>query len=243
MPRANGEAIVTKYRLSHVTALTLVWALGGCADMQGALMDLGEAGQGAAGSVTNAGGEPVAVETAPGASGSGMGGAAALPPGAPEAPTGEATAVPLQPGAGADAGTSSEEPDFNDPATAAPADAGSEAVAEPPEPDPVEPPVVAEPDPEEPPVVPPSFQADVWPIFIANCSTCHTTLRRGGHSVGSPVLATADADARRLGVTLIERLDGGGMPPRCSGSPGDVGCIAVADLAMIQLWIDTGMAP
>jgi hypothetical protein len=56
-------------------------------------------------------------------------------------------------------------------------------------------------------------------------------------------LAIADADARRLGATLVERLDGGGMPQGCNGSPGDPGCIAIADLALVQLWLDTGMAP
>ena len=114
-------------------------------------------------------------------------------------------------------------------------------------PDPAPPiidPPATDPPPAEPPQEPvPSFEADVWPIFMAGCGTCHTTLRRGGHSVGSPTLATALADARRLGGTLSERLDGGGMPPACSGSPGDVGCISVTDLATIRLWVGTGMAP
>jgi hypothetical protein len=103
--------------------------------------------------------------------------------------------------------------------------------------------------PVDPPVDPPveepatSFAADVWPIFMTNCTPCHSTLNRGGHSVGSAMLAIADADARRLGATLVERLDGGGMPQGCDGLPGDPGCIAIADLALVQLWIDTGMAP
>jgi hypothetical protein len=101
----------------------------------------------------------------------------------------------------------------------------------------------------EEPVDPPpdpevaSFELDVWPIFQTNCGPCHTELGRGGHLVGSPTLEVADADARRLGATLIERLDGGGMPPACTGVPGDPNCIAVADLATIQLWLDTGLAP
>jgi len=88
-----------------------------------------------------------------------------------------------------------------------------------------------------------SFELDVWPIFQANCTPCHTELGRGGHNVGSPTLAIADADARRLGATLIQRLDGGGMPPACTGVPGDPNCIAVEDLATIQSWLDTGLAP
>lgn len=89
----------------------------------------------------------------------------------------------------------------------------------------------------------PSFERDVWPIFQSQCSPCHTTLGRGGHVVGSADLATAFADATRLGTTLIDRLDGGGMPPACTGQPGDPGCISVDDLPLIQLWIDTGMSP
>jgi hypothetical protein len=101
------------------------------------------------------------------------------------------------------------------------------------------------PPPDEPPPPPPApgFEANVWPIFQANCSPCHTTNRFGGHSVGSADLSVAFADATRLGQTLIVRLDGGGMPLGCAGEPGDEGCIAVADLATIQAWIDGGMAP
>ena len=101
------------------------------------------------------------------------------------------------------------------------------------------------PPPDEPPPPPPApgFEANVWPIFQANCSPCHTTNRFGGHSVGSADLSVAFADATRLGQTLILRLDGGGMPLGCAGQPGDEGCIAVNDLAAIQAWIDGGMAP
>lgn len=88
-----------------------------------------------------------------------------------------------------------------------------------------------------------SFQLDVWPIFQASCGPCHTGLGRGGHNVGSATLAEADADARRLGATIIQRLDGGGMPPACTGAPGDAGCISVENLATIQAWLDTGLAP
>lgn len=89
----------------------------------------------------------------------------------------------------------------------------------------------------------PSFERDLWPIFQGQCSPCHSTLGRGGHFVGSADLATAFADATRLGSTLIDRLDGGGMPPTCQGLPGDPGCISIENLALIQLWIAGGMAP
>ena len=93
------------------------------------------------------------------------------------------------------------------------------------------------------PPEPPSFEHDLWPIFQSQCTPCHTTLGRGGHFVGSQDLATAFADATRLGTTLIDRLDGGGMPPACQGFPGDPGCISAENLALIQRWIDGGRAP
>jgi hypothetical protein len=139
---------------------------------------------------------------------------------------------PMQPPPTVDAGPTEpppmqEPPPMEEPPPAQPsADAGA-------------PPV--EPPPAEPP--PPSFEANVWPIFQTGCSPCHTTLGLGGHLVGSADLATAFADATRLGPTLIARLDGGGMPLGCAGAPGTPGCIAVNDLATIQLWIDTGEAP
>lgn len=91
--------------------------------------------------------------------------------------------------------------------------------------------------------LPPSFERDLWPIFQAQCTPCHTSRRAGGHSVGSADLAIAFADATRVDGRLIQRLDGGGMPPACSGLPGDPGCISVEDLAKIQLWLDSGMSP
>jgi hypothetical protein len=120
---------------------------------------------------------------------------------------------------------------------------------EPPPVEPVEPPPVeadagADAAPSEPPPpAAPSFEADVWPIFISGCTPCRTGLGLGGHNVGAADLATAFADAQRLGERLIVRLDGGGMPIGCAGNPGDPGCIAVDDLATIQSWIDGGFAP
>jgi hypothetical protein len=112
----------------------------------------------------------------------------------------------------------------------------------------VEPPVVeadagADAAPSEPPPTAPSFEADVWPIFVTGCAPCHTDFGLGGHNVGSADLATAFEDAQRVGERLVIRLDGGGMPIGCSGNPGDPGCIAVDDLATIQAWIDGGFAP
>ena len=93
-----------------------------------------------------------------------------------------------------------------------------------------------------------SFAADIHPIFEASCGPCHVTDGSGGHNVGGE-LATAYADAVRAGQTLILRVDGGGMPPpyapepnNCGDEggdqPGDPGCLSVAQVALIQNWID-----
>jgi hypothetical protein len=147
-----------------------------------------------------------------------------------------------------------EPPPVEPPPDPQPVDAGTPAPepvvdAGPPiEPPIEEPPPVKKPPVKKPPIEPPpppvtSFEANVWPIFVSNCTPCHTTLRRGGHSVGSADLAVAFADATLLGSTLIERLDGGGMPLGCEGVPGDPGCISIEDLATVQAWIDDGLAP
>jgi hypothetical protein len=108
------------------------------------------------------------------------------------------------------------------------------------EPPPVEPPPV-KPPPVEPPLAETSFAADVWPIFMVSCNPCHTTARIAGHSVGSDDLAVAFADATRLGETLLQRLDGGGMPLGCTGQPGDEGCLSEEEVATVRAWVDDGM--
>jgi len=93
-----------------------------------------------------------------------------------------------------------------------------------------------------------SFAADIHPIFEASCGPCHVTDGSAGHNVGGE-LATAYADAVGLGQTLVERVDGGGMPPsyapapnNCGAEggdqPGDPGCLSVEEVALIQTWIN-----
>lgn len=87
-----------------------------------------------------------------------------------------------------------------------------------------------------------SFEDEVWPIFMARCGGCHTTGRQGGHSVGSPTLATALADAQRLGETLVTRLDGGNMPPGCT-TAGTAPCIPIDELETVEDWVAGGELP
>ena len=94
-----------------------------------------------------------------------------------------------------------------------------------------------------------SFSADIRPIFEISCGPCHVDLGYGGHNVGGE-LEVAYQDAVVLGQTLITRIDGGGMPPpnaappndcgaQGRGSePGDQGCLTVAEVALVQAWID-----
>jgi mono/diheme cytochrome c family protein len=87
-----------------------------------------------------------------------------------------------------------------------------------------------------------SFATDIQPIFAANCGPCHTTNGAAGHNVGGP-LPGSFQDAQRLGQTLVDRIDGGGMPPNCNGDPGDPGCLSVEEVALVQAWIDQGLEP
>jgi hypothetical protein len=65
----------------------------------------------------------------------------------------------------------------------------------------------------------------------------------GGHRVGSPDVSISYPDAQRLGQDLLNRVNGGGMPPACDGDPGDANCLTVAQVALIQAWIDDGSNP
>jgi hypothetical protein len=83
---------------------------------------------------------------------------------------------------------------------------------------------------------PVSFAADILPILRASCGPCHTTDYIAGHNIASADGAEAYGFARDLGGTTLERVNGGGMPPSCSGVPGDDGCISVQALDLIRRW-------
>lgn len=90
-----------------------------------------------------------------------------------------------------------------------------------------------------------SFERDIRPIFAQRCGPCHVTDSNGGHNVGSADLAVAYADSvEQAQDDLIERINGGGMPPsyadppnNCDGPPGSPGCVTVEELSLIQTWI------
>jgi hypothetical protein len=94
-----------------------------------------------------------------------------------------------------------------------------------------------------------SFEQDVHPIFVASCGPCHVANGEGSHNVGGPDVAMAYDQAVGIGQRLVTRVDGGGMPPpyaeppnNCGDQggdqPGDPGCLTVAEVELIQAWIN-----
>jgi hypothetical protein len=83
---------------------------------------------------------------------------------------------------------------------------------------------------------PVSFAADIYPIVTANCVPCHATDYSGGHNVASPDEAEAYGFAQNLRGTILERVNGGNMPPTCYGQPGDPNCLSVAEVDLIRRW-------
>jgi hypothetical protein len=189
-----------------------------CSDDDGAnIVPNGPPGTGGGG----AGGTPTAGSSGSGGSGgAGTGGSAGSPGGGSG---GSAGCMPVTPDAGADAGLSDAgRLDAGADGGELDASAASGLV---------------------------SFAADIHPIFEAACNPCHVSVGYGGHNVGGE-LDQAYEDAVRLGVTLVQRIDGGGMPPPdaeppydCGAEgrpsqPGDEGCLTVAQVALVQTWID-----
>ncbi len=90
-----------------------------------------------------------------------------------------------------------------------------------------------------------SFATDIQPIFAARCGPCHVTDSSAGHNVGGADIDEAYADAIELGPVLVERVNGGGMPPAYNDPPnncgfeppGSPGCITVAELELLQTWL------
>jgi hypothetical protein len=81
-----------------------------------------------------------------------------------------------------------------------------------------------------------TFSADIHPIFRANCVPCHETQFSGGHNVAAVDVNEAYGFVKDIKGVLVDRLNGGNMPPTCNGVPGDPGCISVAELNLIERW-------
>lgn len=92
-----------------------------------------------------------------------------------------------------------------------------------------------------------SFASDVHPIFVARCTPCHAPpTMSGGHNVADEDVDAAYADAVQFSASILERTNGGGMPPsyadppnNCASGdgPGDPGCLTVEEYALLQTWV------
>ena len=100
-----------------------------------------------------------------------------------------------------------------------------------------------------------TYTADVMPIFLNKCDTCHTGDGLGGHNIGttySDALLPADvSDCNNpdllVGQCTIVRIQSGEMPlgAGCSGDPaqdaGNADCLTQAEQDAVQAWIDDGL--
>ena len=122
--------------------------------------------------------------------------------------------------------------DDDDDAPAAPTDDDDDAPAAPPE--------------EEVEEVPAAgggglaFEADVWPILNTTCGPCHAGSTFGGNDIGDTDVANAFDEATRVADRIIARVEGGTMPPACTGDPGSAGCMSVEDFDTVKSWVEAG---
>jgi hypothetical protein len=95
-----------------------------------------------------------------------------------------------------------------------------------------------------------TYTADVQPIFVNYCSSCHTTGGSGGTnfaaSYADSQLPSASCPGLTRGACALQRIQTGSMPSGagCTGNPGlDVGkpqCLTAAEQATIAAWIQGG---
>ncbi len=86
-----------------------------------------------------------------------------------------------------------------------------------------------------------SFAADLHQqIFTMRCGGCHPG------QWGSTTLATAYAAAVANADEIAGRVDGSGgniMPQNCGNAPGQGSCLSVAQVDLIQSWVDDDTPP
>ena len=97
-----------------------------------------------------------------------------------------------------------------------------------------------------------TYTADVQPIFVNYCSSCHTTGGSGGTnfaaSYADSQLPSASCPGLTRGACALQRIQTGSMPSGagCTGNPAlDVGkpqCLTAAEQATIAAWIQSGQA-
>jgi hypothetical protein len=86
-----------------------------------------------------------------------------------------------------------------------------------------------------------SFAEDLHQqIFVPRCGSCH------GVEWGSATLTTAYAAAVANADEIAGRVDGSGgniMPNFCGNGPGQGSCLSVAQVELIQSWVDDDTPP
>jgi hypothetical protein len=101
---------------------------------------------------------------------------------------------------------------------------------------------------------PPTYTADVQPIFFQKCDFCHTGGGYGGHDIGIdyedaflPADNFAECAGLYVGECTIVLVQSGRMPPGsiCTGDPekdaGNRDCLTRHEQVTVQAWIDAGM--
>ena len=100
---------------------------------------------------------------------------------------------------------------------------------------------------------------DVHPVFLANCSGCHSTSGFGGFNIAAGNIATAfqqsqlpsyTSAGQTKGFASLVRIQSGSMPvgAGCSGDPvqdaGQPSCVTAGEQAAIAAWLADGqLAP
>ena len=98
---------------------------------------------------------------------------------------------------------------------------------------------------------PPTYDADVQPIFASKCGSCHTSGSNGGHSIGADyadaLLDSYLCAGKTKGECTIVQIQSGYMPlgKGCTGDPaqdgGNATCLTQDEQDTLQAWIDAGM--
>jgi hypothetical protein len=84
------------------------------------------------------------------------------------------------------------------------------------------------------------FQRDIYPIFLGQCSMCHS-VNGPYHDIASPDRELAYADAVEFADRIVARIQQGNMPPSCVFDDAD--CVSASDLGLIQRWVAEAFPP
>ncbi|MEZ4320823.1 MAG: hypothetical protein R3F61_25315 [Myxococcota bacterium] len=93
---------------------------------------------------------------------------------------------------------------------------------------------------------------DVHAVFNDRCGPCHVTAGSGGMNIGAADIDAAYADSQlaatggTVGDFALTRIENGSMPQGagCTGDPaadaGNVACLSLDELELVQAWVAAG---